>query len=253
LRDLLRVRGAAGRPLIGGHRGAAAAAAENTLASFRRAIADGAELVELDVHQTRDSDLAVIHDATTGRTTGVPGVVATTTMAALRALPSSGQTAPGNRNEVSIPSLDDVLALLAPARAGTLAVNVEIKGGTESAALVAAALDRHGMSGRAVVSSFDPAVVKAFAALRPDILAGLLLDKPSDDYAGDARAVGARALHLHWPLIDDAVIAAARGHGLGLIAWTVNEQGTMRALARRGVGAVLSDDPSLLRATLDAP
>lgn len=250
--QLLRARGAAGRPLIGGHRGAPASAPENTLASFRRAVLDGAEMVELDVHQTRDGDLAVLHDETTQRTTGVPGVVAAMTMVELRSLPSSTSAAPDPIEDTGIPSLGDVLTLLTATRERPIAVNVEIKGGAESASLVSALLDRHGMSGRAVVSSFDPAVVKTFAALRPDILTGLLLDRRSADYSGEALALGARVLHLHWPLIDDAVVAAARERGVGILAWTVNEQDTMRALAHRGVGAVLSDNPGLLRATLDA-
>src|SRR5581483_879272 len=117
-------RGCRGRPLIGAHRGASARAPENTLWAFRAALADGAELIELDVHLTRDGRLAVIHDETTGRTTGVDGAVAELTMAELRALDAS-RVKGGAWTGQSIPELGEVLAL---AR-GRVALNVEIKGG----------------------------------------------------------------------------------------------------------------------------
>ncbi len=55
-------------PLIIGHRGASALAPENTLAAFRRAIADGADGIEFDVRLARDGVAVVIHDATLERT-----------------------------------------------------------------------------------------------------------------------------------------------------------------------------------------
>src|SRR5437016_3574517 len=86
LLDRLLARGRRHRPLIGAHRGASARAPENTLAAFRAALEDGAELVELDVHLTRDGRLAVIHDEDTRRTTGAAGVVAEMSMSELRRL-----------------------------------------------------------------------------------------------------------------------------------------------------------------------
>src|SRR5690348_10884704 len=83
-RSYLRPSSAAGRPLTGAHRGASARAPENTLAAFRAALEDGAEMIELDVHLTRDGQLAVIHDGDTRRTTGAPGRVAGLTMDELR-------------------------------------------------------------------------------------------------------------------------------------------------------------------------
>src|SRR5256885_12570332 len=87
LLDRLLARGRQHRPVIGSHRGASARAPENTLAAFRAALEDGAELVELDVHLTRDGRLAVIHDAETHRTTGTAGIVAELSKAELRRPP----------------------------------------------------------------------------------------------------------------------------------------------------------------------
>ncbi|HEY7878686.1 MAG TPA: glycerophosphodiester phosphodiesterase family protein, partial [Gemmatimonadaceae bacterium] len=71
------------RPVIA-HRGAAALAPENTIAAFERAIADGAEGLELDVHVTADDVPVVIHDPTVDRTTDRAGAVATLSLKALR-------------------------------------------------------------------------------------------------------------------------------------------------------------------------
>ena len=63
--QLLRI----GRPLVIAHRGYSAVAPENTLPSFERALAAGADLIELDYHHSKDGALVVIHDYTLGRTT----------------------------------------------------------------------------------------------------------------------------------------------------------------------------------------
>src|SRR5438270_11186299 len=89
LRDAVRLTGALtqsirdryeaahdeGRPLIGGHRGNPAEHPENTMRSFRSAIAAGCDLIECDVHLSSDSRLVVIHDHTDERTTYGPGIV----------------------------------------------------------------------------------------------------------------------------------------------------------------------------------
>ena len=109
LLDRLLARGRRHRPVIGAHRGASARAPENTLAAFGAALEDGAELVELDVHLTRDGRLAVIHDAETQRTTGTAGVVAELSMSELRRLDAGRHKGPQWAGE-QIPELGDVFA-----------------------------------------------------------------------------------------------------------------------------------------------
>src|ERR1700747_2744500 len=89
------------RPRLFGHRGAAGVAPENTLPSFHRARADGADVFELDVHATRDGAIVVLHDASLERTTDGAGPVAALTAAELSRLdaghrftPDGGRTFP---------------------------------------------------------------------------------------------------------------------------------------------------------------
>lgn len=238
-------RGRRRGPLIGAHRGASARAPENTLAAFRAALEDGAELIELDVHLTRDRRLAVIHDETTQRTTGVAGVVAELTMPELRRLDAGrykGVQWAGER----VPELGDVFDL---AR-GRLLVNIEVKGGVASVPVLAERMSEHGMMESVIVSSFDVDVVKAATAQCPPLLAGLLLDRTAPNPAAAVRELGASLLHARHTQISAALVEALHRMELGVLAWTVNGPTAMRRLQGFGVDAILSDDPRLLRATI---
>lgn len=231
------------RPLVGAHRGASARAPENTLAAFRAALEDGAEMIELDVHLTRDGYLAVIHDGETGRTTGVPGVVAELTMDELRRRDAGRRKGAPWAGE-GIPELGDVLRLV-----GDRAIlNVEVKGAVAAVPVVAHRLAEYGLTGSAVVSSFDREAVRAAAGL--SLVTGLLADEALPNPVGAVQAVGATRLHMKYTLITADLAARLRAARLGLVAWTVNDLAAMRRLADLGVDAILSDDPRLLRETL---
>jgi glycerophosphoryl diester phosphodiesterase len=246
--DLLQTlleRGRRGSPVIAAHRGSSARAPENTLAAFLAALEDGAEMIELDVHLTADGRLAVIHDETTERTTGVPGAVAEMTMAQLRELDAArfmGRSWAGQ----TVPELGEVL----DAVRSRLLVNVEIKGPPQTAPVLARCLDEHEMRQSVIVSSFAPPSVTAITALRPPLLAGLLLDGPVDDPLAAASAVGASLLHVKYPYITADLAHRVHAAGLGLVAWTVDEPTEMLRLRSLGVDAIISDDPLLLRETL---
>src|SRR2546430_8718923 len=100
-----------GRPLVLGHRGASADAPENTLASFRLAIEQGADGVELDVWRCGTGEIVVHHDHDCQRLSGSRLVVTEASLAALRALEIGGPNAarfPGEK----MPLLDEVFEAL---------------------------------------------------------------------------------------------------------------------------------------------
>ncbi len=228
--------------MIGAHRGASARAPENTLAAFRAALEDGAEMVELDVHLSADGFLPVLHDARTDRTTGLPGAVRDLTMAELHRRDAGrlkGQQWVGE----GIPELGEVFEL---AR-GRLLVNVEVKGGLAVVPVLAQRVAEHGMEEQVVVSSFDPQVVSAASALPQFPLTGLLLEDPGADPVVAAAEVGAMLLHVEHTYLSAELVDAVHRSGRGVVAWTVNAPAEMRRLAALGVDAILSDDPRLLR------
>jgi glycerophosphoryl diester phosphodiesterase len=113
------------RPWVIAHRGTPYDAPENTLISFERAIQQGADLIELDVRQTADRHLVIIHDETLDRTTNGSGTISAATFEELQALDAGAWMGKSFEGE-KIPTLADVLTLTR-SRAGLV---IEIKAGS---------------------------------------------------------------------------------------------------------------------------
>ena len=105
---------AADRPAIAAHRGGARLWPENSVTAFRGALSLGVDLVELDVHQTRDGEVVVVHDPTLERTTTGHGAVRDQTWKELETTVIRGTS------DERLPRLADVLALLQPTAVGLL-------------------------------------------------------------------------------------------------------------------------------------
>ena len=251
------------------HRGGAAVWPENSMRAFTNAIALGADLLEFDVHLTADGDVAVIHDPTLDRTTTGTGPVEARTAAELRALRLKGRD--GLTIDEGVAMLGDVLAVAAPAGVALL---VEIK--TPGAAVVYQrtgdgatavpgrryeglerkvidALTAAGVTDRALVMAFNPAVVAEFRALAPALRTALLVDRHHVDGAGVAsiavvgwaQEAGVTFLGLHHALCDGAVVDAAHRAGILVGVFTVNDEADMRRLAAYGVDVIITDRPDL--------
>lgn len=251
------------------HRGGALVWPENSLLAFRESLALGAPLLELDVHLTRDGDLAVIHDATLERTTDGAGCVADRAAAEVRQLRLRDRN--GTVTAERVPMLADVLALVAPSPAGLL---LEVKGpgpavyydrhagrlraigGLRYERLeerLLAALDAHDMRRRTLVLAFNPDVIAAVRALKRDVRTTLLvaarhLAAPvatADELLDIATALGAADVGVEHTLADRAFVDAVRRHGMTAGVWTVNEAALMRRYADLGVDTVTTDRPDV--------
>jgi glycerophosphoryl diester phosphodiesterase len=232
-------------PVVLAHRGASAAAPENTVEAFRLAAALGADGVELDARRTADGVLVVHHDAM------LPdgGAIVAQSAAALRAA------------RPALPTLAEALD------ACTGIVNVEVKNfPTEPdydpdervASGVAALVGERGLRERVVVSSFTTAAIDRVLAVDPAIPTGWLL-LPNVDVAGVlglARERGYRAVHPERRSLASEparVVDAAHDHGLVVHVWTVDDPDEMRALAAAGVDAIITNVPDVARAALGPP
>jgi glycerophosphoryl diester phosphodiesterase len=246
-----RTRGAI-RPLVLGHRGASGIATENTLAAFQRAVADGADGVELDVQRCRTGEIVVFHDDDLRRLAGRPERIIDLSMAELREIRLHGGG--------EIPTLAETFE----ACGASALVNVEIKyegflpGGCS--ALVAGTADviaRAGAGPRVLVSSFSPAAVWLWQRRHPSVPCGLLFEP-------------VRRFHKPWPLRTDWLLPALstvavhpdhrmcrpdtveRWHrrGYGVNVWTVDDRDRIRALAAMGVDGIITNDPASALAAL---
>ena len=223
--------------LVLAHRGARREAPENTLEAFAAARRHGADGVELDVHRTADDGLVVHHDADAAGF----GVLAEHLLAEVRAaLPS-------------VPVLADVLE----ACRGLL-VNVEIKNSPDDADhdprcrasdLVVELLRERSGADDVIVSSFDLATLDRVRELGPDLRTGFLsFGLDPFDVLELARSRGHSSIHPDaWTLGPVAVdvVTRARGFGIAVNTWTVNEPETMVELADAGIGALITDVPDV--------
>ncbi|MCW5773029.1 MAG: glycerophosphodiester phosphodiesterase [Rhodospirillaceae bacterium] len=234
-------------PRLIGHRGAAAYAPENTLASIRKAATLGARWVEFDVRLTADDDLVLMHDETAERTTGMRARVRDLTAAALAAL-DAGSWFGGDFAGERVPNLAAAIDLL---RALGVGANIEIKSAPAEAAATAAVLARllaaHWPAALPppLISSFEVAALEAMQAAAPDWPRGLLLQRLGDGWRGLADRLGAATLNLDHRPLDAATVAAARESGRPVLCYTVNDAGRARDLFAWGVTGVFTDRPDL--------
>jgi glycerophosphoryl diester phosphodiesterase len=195
---------------IMGHRGAPADEPENTLRSFRRALAMGVAAVELDVQLTQDGRLAVIHDETLDRTTNGRGPVKDFTLAELREL-DAGQGEP-------VPSLEEVYELVKD-EAHLL---VELKQPEAAPALLEFFRRRQAFDAAQAISFWHPAV-KALKEAEPRLRTGVLLVGCPADPVGLVRAARADALVLNYRYVNRELVDAARRQDIQVIVWNIDD------------------------------
>jgi glycerophosphoryl diester phosphodiesterase len=230
---VIELRRRDGRPLRIGHRGAAALAPENTLESIALAVELGCDLVEFDVHAIAGS-LVLAHDR--------PRVAR------------------------ELPSLDDALGFLASTRAD---VHLDLKShGAERE--IAAALRRHGLVERTLVSSFRSATLRALHAVEPGVRLGRTHPQDRTGLAQRpfvtplvkpalwalrralARRIGgllagaaATVAVLHWQVVSEAVVARCRALDAPVLVWTVDDPALLPWLDQLGVDGVITNDPRI--------
>ncbi|RKI14192.1 glycerophosphodiester phosphodiesterase [Corallococcus sp. AB030] len=249
------------------HRGGALLAPENTLEAFQRAVhTHRTDMLELDVHLSRDGEVIVAHDDTLERCTDGEGPLAALTLAQLRKLdaghrftPDEGRTFPFRGQGVRLPTLREVLRAFP-----TLRLNVELKPDVPGAeAVLARLLTEEAALGRVCLGSEQDVIAERLHEELPDAchfyprdaLAAFVLALK----AGEAPPEDARYSVLDMPLyfgevrlVDDALLKAAAERGKWINVWTVDDPAEMDRLIQEGIGGIMTDRPDLLRQRMDA-
>jgi glycerophosphoryl diester phosphodiesterase len=253
-----------GRPLRIGHRGAAALAPENTLASFRAAREAGVDLIEFDVLRLHGGELVVAHsddlrEVSHGKARGTIGAMS---------LPELREVCP------QLPTLDDALAFFSD-EGRELGLHLDLKS-AGAAGDVVDALRRFGLVERTLVSSFHVPALRRLRLLEPSLRTGVSFprDRMSLDgrrglgplVAGGLRGlrrltpglVGvllarsrATAIALHQALVTPSAVRRAHARGAPVVAWTVDDRRDLVRVAEAGVDAVVTNDPSIFVSTLE--
>jgi len=234
------------RPLVIAHRGASGERPENTLAAYQLAVEQGADMIEVDLHRTRDGAVVITHDEELAGLGG-RGEIADATLAEVRALDAGG----GER----VPTLAELL----DGYGQRIALNLELKRGTraeyaELEAETLAALQSRSLLDRVLFSSFYDPVLHRLRGLAPSARIGLLISRRHPERAIErAKAVGAEALHPDVTLVTRALVDDAHAAGLAVYSYTVDEPAEMERLLRLGVDGLFTNFPDRMRRIVDAP
>lgn len=232
-------------PLVVGHRGASAHAPENTLAAFRRAIEDGAQLLECDVHLSADGEVVVMHDETIDRTAAADsplrtGAIGELTRAELDAvLLEAGE---------KVPSLTELLEIT------TVPVFIEVKvaDAGEAVAALLAQLPEDSPARASTVISFHAEALEAIRRGSPETPVSYLVGQVTEESVQTALGLGAAGIG---PAIDGLSLGAARAvheAGLRLNPWTVNRPAQLAVALACDADTITTDDPAWLQRELHA-
>ncbi|HUK57092.1 MAG TPA: glycerophosphodiester phosphodiesterase family protein [Nitrospiria bacterium] len=234
-------------PLIIAHRGASGRAPENTMAAFRLAVEQGADWIELDVHQTADGRLVVLHDFSLQRTAGDPRAVRELSLEEIRKL-DVGSWRDRSRRAERVPTLDEVLAFAA----GRVGLMIELKRGSpfypEIEQRLIDTIARHRARNRVTISSFDLAGLKTLRELDPEIPLGLLTRKTKPgDILDEAGSLNVRSIHISTHRLSKNILTRAHSNRFPVYVYTVNRPSLMKRCLSMGADGLFTNYPDRLR------
>jgi len=226
------------------HRGAAGKAPENTLASIRQAINDGTDWVEIDVQETVDGQVVVIHDSDFMKLAGVNLKVWNGTLEQIKEIDIGSSFDP----EFSTERVPTLIEVLEEAR-GKAKVMIELKYYGHDQQLeqrVVDIVEQTDMVGDVAIMSLKYDGVKKIRALRPDWATGLLSAKA----IGNITGLDVNFLAVNMAMATPGFISSTHSAGKQLFVWTVNDQVSMSRMMSLGVDGIITDEPALARTVL---
>jgi len=225
------------------HRGASGAYPENTRLAFKKAIAAGVDMIELDCQLSQDGHVMIFHDEKLRRTAGARGALRDRTLEQLRQLDIGkwrGKAFSGERMLTLEETLEiaggDVDLCLEFKSFGAAAPGLELK------ALFI--LSHYDYLERTILSSFDYRCLVRLRELAPEAAIGINYGAGiDDDPCQMAEQLGARSMHVQKELASRLLLGRAWDIGLDVYVWTVNDIREMQAFAGFGVQGLISDYP----------
>jgi glycerophosphoryl diester phosphodiesterase len=240
------------KPLLIGHRGYPARYPENTLASFKGAMEAGCDMIELDVTQTRDRKVVVIHDDTLDRTTTGKGLVASHSLEEIKALDAGSWFDPRFATE-RVPELSEVLKLTA----GRCLLNIEIKTSAFEADCPADAVEHQvvkqvktgGAMDRVIISSFDRRILLRIAAMDEPPAIAFITDHGADrDLLELLLALKAFSWHPRFKVLTRDQVEAVHSAGLKIFPWTINTREEAQRILDLGVDGLICNELRVMQA-----
>lgn len=248
---------AAERTLNIAHRGGVREAPEHTLLAYERALESGADVLELDVHLSRDGELIVLHDTTVDRTTDGEGPIAELSLEEIRALDAAYNFSPDRESFPErgqghrIPTAREVFEAFPSAP-----YVIELKPpGEEIASALIDLIREFQLEDRTIVASVNGPTIRFVREAAPELLTSFSLDEgfyfidhPLETF--EHYSPPSRFFQLPLAAVDDTVLEKARMKGVHLQAFTVNDEDEMKRLIEAGINGIMTDRPSLLDSLL---
>lgn len=253
------------RPLVMAHQGGKALAPESTMEAFEKAAHLDVDVIDFDVHLTKDGNLMAIHDPTVDRTTDGTGKVKDMTAKEIQQLDAGAHfqavdgSYPYQGKGVSIPTVGEVFDAFPDMK-----WNIEIKDTNEPDQYKAAAvklwelITEYELEEKVVIASFDQEIIEMVlnvsngnaltAGGKSEVAQFVVLHKLflNGAYRTDIDAIEIPIEQYGINLVDRKLIDGAHEQGIDVHYWTINEEKTMHALLDAGADGILTDRPDVL-------
>lgn len=219
-------------PLVVAHRGASAYEPENTLLAIKRAIELKADGIEVDVHQTKDKELVVIHDATVNRTTNGRGYIKDMTLEEIKKL----FTSKGEK----IPTLQEVIDLIKD----KIYLEIEIKQrGIEE--YVIDKIKENNLKNLCVTSIF-PETIKEIKRINPGIKTGIGVEIKMNNIIKILKEYKVDKACINYLFVDKNLVTQIKSLNKEVGVWVVNNVEDIKKMIRLNVDQITTDKPDLV-------
>lgn len=227
---------------ITAHRGGALRAPENTLSALAYTWECGADFAEIDIQETKDKQLILLHDDSLKRITGLDKKVWEMTYEEIKELDAGsffGKEYQGER----IPALEEVLNFCL----GRLDLNIEIKYNGKNKGIVQRVIQvirENDFEEHCVVTSMNYRFLEQIKESAPEIRTGYIMTMR---YGSISQAEAADFFSVRYDYITESFVREAHALGKEVHAWTVNYRGNIKRLLDMGVDNIITDDPAFVR------
>ena len=251
-------------PLVIAHQGGEQIWPSNTMYAFERAIELGVDVLEMDVHSTRDGTIILMHDDTVDRTTDGSGAIAELTFSDIQALDAGaywteddGASFPFAGLGITVPTLEAMFQ-----RFPDIPMNIELKPAeTDTALAVCDLIRQYGKEDDVLIASFHPTAMNAFRAACPDVATSSneneirIFFGLNTVFLGAAYSPASHAFQvpeysgdIH--VLTPRFVNGAKQHNIAVHVWTINDPVDMERFIALGVDGIITDRPDLLMALL---
>ena len=224
--------------LVFGHRGSPDIITENTLPSFKTALAQGVDGIELDVRMSRDGQIVIFHDKELSRLSDRSENIKDLSLAEIQCIELNKQAR--QTEEVYIPSLSDIVPILNHVKV----LNIELKSdfffdGHAILRPLVDFLNKYELDDKCIVSSFNPMLLMRLRIARPQTVIGFLYNRNRMFHGWDNMIwifrVQPENLHIHYSMLNHWIVRWARKKGMRINSYTINDKEVFSSVDIDGV------------------